>query len=515
MEMKRLLRKYSGQILIATMLIMMILSNFLIQGITCNDEAMLRLRSQEGIRSFLHMQIFDEILHQGRLLAIVGNFKYLTFISSNIFVFRTIEIMIILFTIFLFGQLVYKAVGDKWLTLLSVLLTLSFIPITFEHAVPNAFVCVVCQPTICLLSSLVLFLEYLDKEKKRMLIFSCLLFFWGCCLYEFIVTYTVAFVVIPLIKKDFDKGGELKGVVKYAKGHVITALIYLILYALQRRIFPSLYEGTRIRLTEPLKIIKVLAVEWMSAVPGYYLTNRKYRYLYKFYSLKADVPVVLMILFFVLCFGYICCVLIGRVGNGQRKSEGWKRVLFILLLLFYTVIPVLPNAITELYQDGVSAVHFTSIPVSFLLYLSMMFLVTTLFEELFKRATLLKYVVGICLIVLGTGIFYTNTIIATEQNRNYNRFVAIEEMLSSDYWQQYDSLVIKAPSFYETQNNLAVTDGHWTDFARLKTGKDITVLSDADADDYDCFIQIEDDNSFYMVMQGKEYYFDKEPGVSQ
>lgn len=508
--MKKLIKDYSGQILLAVILITLILSNFLIQGITCNDEAVLRLCSQHGIREFLHMQIVEEALHQGRILAVLAELKYLTFISSNIFIFRTIDILIILFTILVFGQLVYKYTRDKRLTLLSLLLTLSFIPITFEHAVPNAFVCVVCQPTVCLLSSLILFLDYLDKEKKSTLVFSCILFFWGCCLYEFIVTYTVAFIVIPLLKKDFEKGGVLKGIVKYSKSHVITALIYLIIYALQRMIFPSLYGGTQIRLTQPLKIIKVLAVEWLSAIPGYYLTNPKYRYIYSIYRPEASVPAVLMIIIFVLCFGYICSMLLFRAGDGQKRPVGRKKTLLILLMLFYTVIPVLPNAITELYQETVSTGNFTSIPVSFPLYLAMMFLVTVLMEEICKKTTALKCIAAAILVILGTGIFYTNTVVAAEQYRNYNRFVAIEEMLASDYWQQFDSLAIMAPNFYETKNNLAVREGHWTDFAQLRSGKDIAVQSDGDA--YDCFIEIQDDNSFNMTMNGKEYRIIRETG---
>lgn len=504
--MKKILKECSGEFISSAVILLLIISNLIIQGITCNDEVQLRLASQHGVWYFLHNQFITEDIREGRILGALGNIKFLSFLSTNIYVFRIIDIIFIFFSVFLLGWYVYKVIGNKWLSILTVLLTLVFMPITFEHSVPNAFVIVVCQPLILLLISLILYELYLEKGKLSALVWSCITFFWACCLYEFVVTYTIAFIVVPIIKNSNFTLNSVKELIKNTKCHVITAMIYLALYLIQARLFPTDYSGTVVDFSEPIKILKVIVVEWMSSIPGYYLINKKYRYLYSIYEPQMDIHIIIFAFIF---FGCLCLLVYSLVRRSNAENTlDRKKIRVILLLLFiYTFLPVLPNSITALYQESVSTSFFTSIPVSFFLYFSMMFFLTVFLKLLSEKSKLLGCLCIILTVIIGTSTFVFNSIIAQEQYKNYKRLVDIEEFLSTNFWDYYNDLIIEAPSLYETRNNLAIEDGHWTDYMSLHSNGNIIV--DSDNKDAKCFIYMQPDNSFFMVLNDDEYYVSK------
>ena len=78
------------------------------QGIICNDELLLRLWSQQGLKTFFRTTIINENILKGRILATIGNVKFLSYLSDNKYVFRTIGVCFLLISIFLFGCIVYR-----------------------------------------------------------------------------------------------------------------------------------------------------------------------------------------------------------------------------------------------------------------------------------------------------------------------------------------------------------------------------------------------------------------------
>lgn len=46
------------------------------QGIICNDELLLRLWSQQGLKTFFRTTIINENILKGRILATIGNVKF-------------------------------------------------------------------------------------------------------------------------------------------------------------------------------------------------------------------------------------------------------------------------------------------------------------------------------------------------------------------------------------------------------------------------------------------------------
>lgn len=163
-------------------------------------------------------------------------------------------------------------------------------------------------------------------------------------------------------------------VLKKCVPHIVTAVVYLSCYFLQGRIFPTKYEGTSVNIFNITGILNVLKIEWLSSLPGYYLFNKKYKYLHNIYSAKIDMMMITIIIIFIIS---LTTILVKLLNNNSMQKRNIKRsILIALTAVAYTIIPTIPNSITPLYQECVSENYFTSIPVSLFLYLAIIFLIT-------------------------------------------------------------------------------------------------------------------------------------------
>ena len=153
------------------------------QGIMCNDELMLRLWSQQGMTSFFKTTIINENISNGRILGVIGNLKFISYISDNKYIFRTIGVLVLLSALGLFGYIIYRMSKKIVFSFGITIIALIFIPITFELSVPNAYMIVCLQPLILLELSIISWIDYLKKKKKRNVIMCCCFFLWAMFLY--------------------------------------------------------------------------------------------------------------------------------------------------------------------------------------------------------------------------------------------------------------------------------------------------------------------------------------------
>lgn len=489
--------------------IIFIVKVYLIQGITCNDEVQLRLFSQKGLGYFFQRTIVDENIKKGRLMAIVGNFKFLSFVSNNTYYSKIIEIIVLVIAIILCVLLILRITDNIWFSVIEGVITLAFIPITFEHAPPNAFNIVSLQPMILLLVSFILFYDYEYSKKKNKLFCSIIFYFWALCLYEFILTYIMIFPILSCIVHNrlYKKNNYIEKTITKemflllgrSKWHFITSIFYFILYVLQRIIAPSSYAGNTVRLSDIKSILKVLFVLWKSSIPGYFLWNNKYKYLFTIYEDQSpidgfhrciDIIIILILLSSILIFCYIK----GRmIINNERKSF---KLLLIVVAFVYTIIPSLPNAITSLYQDNVSEEFFTSLPVSIYLYFAMVFLLTYILWQILVDKRLIAAMVLCGVLYITALVQNENIVFAEEKKNNFDRFCKIESLLKSDYWKEYNKEIINAPSIYETRNLLAIEDYHWTYYTQIY-GNNVKFESSFDErNKYN--IEMQDDYNFLL-----------------
>ena len=252
----------------------------LIKGIICNDELMLRLWGQQGLDTFFKITIFNENIGKGRILGILGNIKFLDYISESKYVYGVINVVFIITAVALFAYFVFQIVKEKAYCIFLGIFIVALMPVTFEPSVPSQFVVVVLQPMILLELSMIFYMKYLEICEMKYLAFSLVLFFWAMCLYEFIITYALMYFIIYLIKgTDF----SIKKTIRDMAPFVSSAVLYLALYIVQGRIAPTNYSGNTIQILSVFKVFRVIGVTVLTSLPGFYtFYSTKYRYLFNY-----------------------------------------------------------------------------------------------------------------------------------------------------------------------------------------------------------------------------------------
>lgn len=472
-------------------------------GIICNDEVMLRLWRQQGIGSFFYNTIMKENLSKGRVLAIIGNLKVLGYLGDSKYVFRTIQCMFLFAGIVLFGVFIHRATENKKVSLLTCLLIIAFMPITFEPSVPDAFLIVCLQPLICLLISLIQYIDYLKERKRSQIIWSMIFYLWAMFLYEFIITYSLLFLIIYVGKKENNRISFWDALSCVFPVFAVS-VIYLILYVFQGILFQTTYSGNSIGEISVSAIWQTMWPLFLSAVPGFYVfMSDKYLYLHNIYHLDG-VDWLAFIYIIVLAIN-IWKVL--RKDDQNKDVIAKNRILTIASAYIYCFLPALPNAITPMYQKAIPQGQFSSIPVSIYLFFAMVFgisFVICMVVERYRRSWVNAIIIAACLF-LSLNIQIRNHSISNVHSQDYARFTNIEDIFEMQYWKQYGDMQIFAPSVYQPRNALAIEKGHWTEYSQI-FGNQISVIDEPSKENRSQgYLDMIDDEQFYFE-SGDRYY---------
>ena len=499
------MKRNTNTLIIGLILIICVIFPMLTQGIMCNDEVQLRLSAQMGMGYFFKNYIVTECINKGRILGAIGNLKFLGYLFNNKYLFRGIELCFLLIGIGLFGYIVYRFFHNVKFSIFTCTIILIFLPITFEHAIPNAFIIVIMQPLILLELSIIFYIDYLEEKSKHAMI-GCLFFFmWAMFLYEFVIVYILLFPMIYFIENI--KNIKIDELIKKHLPLVACVIIYLILYFGQRYVFPTSYGGNEFGKLSFEAMIPVIKTLFLSAMPGYYcFANSKYKYLFSLYNNgKSEIENFMnpTIWIFVVALVYI---LIKMFHNKKIENVNFtQRILIYFSAIIFAVIPALPNSISKMYQGNVSDEFFTSLPVSIYIYISVMFgIAFFVWNIVLKRAQ--KYIwLLICAIILvnAVEIQIHNNIFANQESYDYDRFVAIEDLFDLSFWENYQGKDISAPTLYETRNTLAIEDGHWTQYLKKN---DVSIDIQNNFDNKNTWIVQQKDYSFLIVFDENILY---------
>lgn len=508
------LEKISMKHFAGIILVILVFYPMFIKGIMCNDELLLRLWSQKGIKSFFQTTIYNEYILKGRVLGAIGNLKFMSFLSDNKYIFGLINSAFLFLSIVLFGYLTYKILKNREFSILLCVLISIFLPINFEFAVPNAFVIVCLEPMIILECSLIIYIDYLDNYNRKKFFVSIGLFLWSMFLYEFLITYVLLFPAIYIIK-NIDKKISIKKVIYASFPWVTVSVIYLILYFLQGYLFPSNYEGTHLSFNSLTSILNVLKILFVAVFPTYFsYFNDKYKYLFELYNSGnvtfENVFNPIIIIFGLSLFVLLYFLLSKNKILEKKKFLDLKEILILAVAIVYGFLPALPNALTPMYQEGVTVESFTWIPVSIYLYFAVMFSLTFIF---FKLVTHLKFkgISWICILVIivsSVGVQIRNHVFVKEQVSNYDRIVAIENVIKLDYWKQYGAISVFAPSLYETMNSMAIEKDHWSQFAKIYNND--LYFEDEYNSAQNAVLVVQENNDFYFYFDNVQLLISKE-----
>lgn len=485
-------KEYSSYLFILTIIT---LFPMLQKGIMCNDELLLRKWAQGGIKYFFRTTFVNEYIDKGRILGVIGNLKFLSYISDNKYFFGAINLSFIVIAVMLYVLIINKLFKEKTLALLTGTMILAFLPFTFEFSVPNAFVIVTLQPMIFLEIAILYHLRYLEKGQRRNAIISAIFFLWSMFLYEFLITYVFVFTIIYLLKKSEEK---IIDAIKRTWYYYVTAILYLGLYVGQSIVFPTNYSGTQMGIKSIKDILRVLRVLFSSSFPTYFsYFNEKYKYMFRYYNdgnVKwSNIVQLRYVIYFVVLF-----ILLKKVLSNSEKNKKWckKDFSIIAIAIIYAILPALPNSLSLMYQDGLNEQQFITIPVSIYLYFSTVFGISYILWKLFSVYSNRYIITAVSLIIciLGGGVQIRNVVFINEQERNYNKITNIENVLSISYWKQFGKIVIDAPSLYTTMNSLAIEPGHWTEYSSRYN--DLCV--DGNVESADAKLEMQEDGDFYF-----------------
>lgn len=472
----------------------------LLQGITLNDELQTRFDRQQGLLHGVLHQI-QIAVQKGRVLSIPFDWRYLGFLTDDMFWNKVICAAMILLNVILLARMLYRLKKDMLFVGLTGFLLIVCMPITFEHTPPSAFTPLVALPMMWLQISLLCFLNILERKGtyRWQATASAVCFVIAMSEYEFILMYCFLYPLLYWYVRVRDREAHsFFQAFRTCLPQVAACAVYLALYVGTRILFPSNYEGnqlTFVSLSNSFQIIKTLL---LSALPGYYCWNGKYRYLMDLYGDGLMQPGWWKNLGLLLFLIAVAVVIFHAVQRKTQDSPRALRGIGLLTLLLYLVLPSIPNSLSALYQGSVSDSFFTSLPVSYFLYFtaSILFAAVVLrFRDVLRRFVKpvgAAVVVTVLVLAVAVPQQQLNHVVAREQASDYERLVMIEDFFETGSAKELQDKKVYAPDLYEAQNLLAIHSGFWEAYA-AREGISTTFITDpALKDEADASIEIRD-----------------------
>lgn len=508
-------------------LVLIVISQLLSQGIILNDEVQSRFARMFGFTSMLKRFLLGEI-NQGRPLRIMAAFNHAaSFISSSYITSRSIQIITILLVHVLFGYLLFLLFNRKGFAVFASVISLVVLPITFEHAAPNAFVGFTALPLAYFFISTILFVKYLRNNQKCYMLISTLFWIITLLSYEFMVTLVLFFPLIAFSERTNSINTDTH-LIKTTLIPILFSVLYITALLTVLKFITAGYDGAKLAFISIKSTLAILYTLFLSAMPGYYLFNEKYKYLFTMYSdysfpfynineltygnfieiLSWFAQEFLSFQFIISYISlFVFCYFNFTSEKNLNESSPFPKTL-PLILFIYMFIPSLPNALSKMYQGQVTAKFFTGLPVSFSLHFIAVTLIS-LVLWLFMQKSNLRSVTGkillfaICLYC--SCVLHMNSVIAKEQNSNWQRMRIIEKLFDTSVFKAMRNNSLYAADLYKTNNLLAFHSGYWTQFAKYKN-LDIKITGKSQALQTETFVlnEMKRNGLLFMISGGVE-----------
>ena len=437
-------------------------------GIICNDELQARALALQGFAEF-YKQYFNNHLIQGRILAapIDSFIAWLSFIGvGSGTAFRIGSILILLGVIFSFGYLINKIFKSFGFACFTSFFALACMPICFEHMPPNAFVGHLAFSFMLILVSNSIYISYLETNLTKKAVISMSLFVLSMMSYEAFSTYVCLYLFITLGKTGIS---NIRNNFKFYLIPIATVILFVAVYLMARKIFPSSYEGNQIGFDSIFGPIKIISNLLLVSIPGFFSFFSRYNYLEQIYY-NLTIFDYLRIVLFTFSFAFVVFVFAKKMLNDNlvctKKSVVLHNIFIVLCGISFMILPSIPNSISVMYQNNVGfRSAFLALPITFMEYFASAFVICYLLWIFIKYVGGRFYVIVIALMsILVVNIQEMNDVISKEQNKNFNRLVSIEDFLKTDVAKGLAGNYY-AKDFYKQQNLLAIHEGYWSNYS--------------------------------------------------
>lgn len=472
-------------------------------GIIINDELQHRFRAMleplEGYKTY-----FADLKRGGRLLgsATIPIIYLCGFMFKSKFFFDTLGVLAILSNIVLFGILIKTLTKNINFAFFTCAIFMMFLPVSFEHTIPNAYNFIFCTAISLLLISLLLFNKYLYNYKKRYLIISMILFLISLTIYELVLVYSVFYLILILIKTQ-----NFKEICKHLIMPFVVGVFYLILYIASSKFGVSEYLGTSVATFDISKVLGCMKNFILGSLPGYVMLIPKNQYLLSIFSntpsfISEDVirnmlssGDILKSLFYIIksvaitflsiiniksiVLTIVSFIALKKFSVVQKNNAYMnKHIIVICISLIFIVLPALPQSLTVMYQeifkDGIGPIYSASYFISF----ASIFLISYIIWNICIKNRALAIICILGLVGVSIPIQAMNSVFIEAQSANYKRITDIEDFFDTKTATLLEGRVTQAKDLYETKIALAIHDTYWDQYADKAKGLSIQTTNE-------------------------------------
>ena len=298
----------------------------------------------------------------------------LPFVADEVWFYKLFQYGTILFNIGGLHLLLSKHFSKR-LAALSSVLSIAFLSISHWHSLVIAYALCHQLPIGLLLLSLHFYLNYMEKRRKRDMVFCCLLYLPACMIYE---AFTLALIIYGLIALHLNKEKH-KDCFNYFKRcffdvvfPFLTALIYVIVYFGWKKAHPvvSFYDGTDFYITEPFLSIRA-AIGYTTGVFPFTI----------FENIILNTPIGIKgFIKTVGITGFVkgAIVAVAAVMLLKRITLKKKKTLLILITVSGTIVPTILIGFTSKYMKWSSERGMKGYVPSFYSYFFLIALICTI-----------------------------------------------------------------------------------------------------------------------------------------
>ncbi len=484
-------------------------------GVTCNDEILLLFTRNKGYGGAVIYGLKTE-LSQGRILRMMASVNQsIGFLTQNMMINRIIQSVLILVSVILVTVFVYKVIESKRSAAITGLMCLSFLPYTFENAVPESYVGLTVIPMIEILLSAILYVNYLHERKGSRLIASVVIYIFALLGYEFVLTFILIFPILFLTKGNPKQNRRefLKHIILYG----VIGIMYLAIMFGFKKIFPGNYAGTDIEISSIKNMWDIVTHLVKSSIPGYFLFSDKYRWLFQYHSGTNLLGWIKQMIFgerllslrIILVMAWLLISFINI-----EKIEENKDTFKIKPLLFwggcYTILPTLPNSISKMYQGNVGETGFVSLPINYFVFVVIVTLISGMITKIRRRIPIKAVYFALIGVVYvgGIAVQIMNEEFMKQSEKDFARYSLIEQVMKTEEIKELNNKRIYAPDLYETRHTLAIRDGYWTSYATQYCGLNVEVVKEYEACNAKIFYF--DDRYICAVSENQVFVFSNE-----
>lgn len=462
-KIKGFLIKYHPYIISLILVLVCAIVPMMLQGIMCNDETFSRLwANNKSFGEFFDHYFYEQVELKGRPLSA---FTYpvamwLGFLGNETYVFRIIQILMILACIASFGIFIGSLFRNKYFAFFTCLFVLIYIPITFEHTIPNTFNTIYNFAFVFLMISLLLYLNWLRGKKSIYLIISMPLFFIACISYECFVTFAPVYLLLSMLESKEEKMWRRA---LTAVTPICVAIIYLALYIVMGRLFPSQYGGNQIEGINFLNSLSIIGNLYLSSLPGFFVFNSKYQYLFMIYNKGSYLNIVRVILITISAV-----ILIAALQKHAKGKFNWKKMLLVLAsCVVISILPSIPVSVASGYQNTIGGMENLALPVTFYSFFPSCLAICYLLWQGWKSFSnkFLKGGLVLLSVTLLIPIQLMNGVISDVQNENFTRFRLIEDFITSETMKRLDGKTFFCKDLFQRNNALAISEEYWSEYA--------------------------------------------------